>query len=91
MVMADFNNNSVFTYNLQQTEDIDQFSLEVFNGNDSKSIDTANFKYSSENFIVANFTQAISEVANHSKTVNTIELALETTRLANTILSKINL
>lgn len=90
MVMVDFSNNSVFTYNLQQTDDIEQLNVEVFNGSNSSAFDIPVFNCLAENISVKTCIRAISSIVNNSASVNTIELAIETTRLADTIQSKIN-
>ena len=91
MVMVDFGNNSVFTYNLQQTNDIEQLEYEISTGNNSEKINILTTPYSSEKLAIEASVKAISKIANRSERTNTIELALETTKLVDTILSKINL
>lgn len=85
MIMVDFNNNSVFTCNIQLTDIEQQACIEIFNGEASQVVDTSNSKS-----LVENVASAISDIANNSKTANTIELALETSKLVDVILSKIN-
>ncbi len=91
MVMVDFGNNSVFTYNLQQTNDIEQLEYEISTGNYSEKINILTTPYSSENLAIEASVKAISGIVSRSESANTIELALEATKLVDTILSKINL
>ncbi len=91
MVMVDFGNNSVFTYNLQQANDIEQLEYEISTGKYSEKINILTTPYSSENLAIEASVKAISGIVNRSESANTIELALEATKLVDTILSKINL
>lgn len=91
MAMVDFGNNSVFTYNLQLTNDIEQLELEISTGNNSEKINILTTPYSRENLTIETSVQVITGIANNSRNNNTIELAIESTKLVDTILSKINL
>jgi len=91
MVMVDFGNNSVFTYNLQQTGDIDQVEFEISTGSNSQKLNILSSQHSTESIAVEKSIKVISNIANRSENLNTIELALEATKLVDTILSKINL
>ncbi len=91
MVMVDFGNNSVFTYNLQQANDIEQLEYEISTGKYSEKINILTNPYSSEKLAIEASVKAISGIVNRSESANTIELALEATKLVDTILSKINL
>lgn len=91
MVMVDFGNNSVLTYNLQQTNDVEQFEYEISTGKYSEKINILTTPYPSENLTVETSVQVITCIANNSKNNNSIELAIESTKLVDTILSKINL
>lgn len=87
MVMVDFGNNSAFTYNLQQTNDIDQVEFEISTGCNSEKLNISK----PQHYTLETNVKAIDGIANRSEYLNTIELAIETTRLVDTILSKINL
>lgn len=91
MAMVDFGNNSVFTYNLQLTNDIEHLEFEISTGSNSEKINTLTTPYSGENLTVETSVQVVSGIANNSKNNNTIELAIESTKLVDTILSKIKL
>lgn len=85
MIMVDFSNNSVFTYTFQQNTALSNFELEVLLTDSSKNISISFSEHNDDNL-----SETLQNYQNNFQNIKNIELALETSRLIDSILSKIN-
>lgn len=85
LIMVDFNNNSVFTYTFQLNTALSNFELEVLLTDSSK-----NFSVSFSELNNDNMGETLQNYFNNFQNIKNIELALETSKLMDSILSKIN-
>lgn len=90
MVTVDFNNNSVFTYTLQNQRGSNHLDIEVFAGRNSRSL---NYTYSDihRGIDAKGIVKCINGATAHTKPgQDDIELAMATARLTEEVMSKIN-